>query len=113
MARHHGQVTYRMTQVFTGHGCFGNYLARIGRLENPRCPLCDEENDDAEHVLFDCPAMATERWKQAYKHGTNWTVDGLGPSMLLSKSADDGERWLVRREELENASQRTPTPALT
>ncbi|RLU24554.1 hypothetical protein DMN91_002643 [Ooceraea biroi] len=31
-----GGVTFRMGQVLTGHGCFGEYLCRIGRELGPR-----------------------------------------------------------------------------
>lgn len=29
--RAQGEVTYRLTQVLSGHGCFGEYLCRIGK----------------------------------------------------------------------------------
>ncbi|CAD0205031.1 unnamed protein product [Chrysodeixis includens] len=31
LERRHGGLMYRLTQVLTGHGCFGKYLCRIGR----------------------------------------------------------------------------------
>ncbi|XP_076385683.1 uncharacterized protein LOC143264083 [Megachile rotundata] len=32
----HGRFSFRVTQVLTGHGCFGEYLWRIGRERSPR-----------------------------------------------------------------------------
>jgi hypothetical protein len=34
-------LTYRVTQVFIGHGCFGEYLCRIRRETTARCHHCD------------------------------------------------------------------------
>ncbi|XP_012276844.1 uncharacterized protein LOC105697777 [Orussus abietinus] len=49
--RGHGRHTYRLTQVLTGHGCFGEYLCRIGREATARCHHCDAERDTAQHTL--------------------------------------------------------------
>jgi hypothetical protein len=34
-------LTYRVTLVLTGHGCFGEYLCRIRREATARCHHCD------------------------------------------------------------------------
>ena len=36
-----GRPTYRVTQVLTGHGCFGEYLLRIRKKDTARCHHCD------------------------------------------------------------------------
>ncbi|XP_033307825.1 uncharacterized protein LOC117209679 [Bombus bifarius] len=51
-------LTYRVTQVLTGHGCFGEYLHRIGKEANARCHHCDASVDSAQHTLEYCPAWA-------------------------------------------------------
>ena len=33
--RRHGGLTYRLVQIITGHGCFGEYLHRVARREPP------------------------------------------------------------------------------
>lgn len=33
-------VTYRLAQVLSGHGSFGEYLHRFGLLDSPECPHC-------------------------------------------------------------------------
>lgn len=48
-------VTFRLTQVFTGHGCFGVYLHRIGREPTMQCHHC-EDQDSAQHMLTECRA---------------------------------------------------------
>jgi len=47
-------LTFRMTQVLTGHGCFQYYLHRMGRATNPLCVQCGSAVDTAEHTLLDC-----------------------------------------------------------
>ncbi|KMQ85305.1 reverse transcriptase [Lasius niger] len=56
-----GGVTYRMTQVLTGHGCFGEYLCRIQKERTARCHHCGHERDSAQHTLEDCALWAAER----------------------------------------------------
>ena len=42
----HGVVlTYRMTQVLTGHGCFGEYLRRIRKERTGVCHHCGDPSD--------------------------------------------------------------------
>ncbi|XP_011858156.1 PREDICTED: uncharacterized protein LOC105555722 [Vollenhovia emeryi] len=55
------RASYRTTQVLTGHGCFGEYLHRIGREQTAHCHHCDGERDSAQHTLEVCPAWANER----------------------------------------------------
>jgi len=35
-----GGLTFRATQLITGHGSFGDYLMRIGRVASLVCPHC-------------------------------------------------------------------------
>nr|XP_033321465.1 uncharacterized protein LOC117217755 [Megalopta genalis] len=56
-----GKLTYRATQVMTGHGCFGVYLCRIGREATTVCHHCGAEEDSAEHTLEECPVFAVLR----------------------------------------------------
>nr|XP_032520722.1 uncharacterized protein LOC116772601 [Danaus plexippus plexippus] len=58
----HGALSFRLTQVLTGHGCFGKYLCRIGREQTSQCHHCgDGRNDTALHTLAECPAWAEQR----------------------------------------------------
>jgi hypothetical protein len=52
-----GRTNFHLTQFLTGHGCFGSYLHRIGKLESPECIDCLAPTDDAEHAFFHC-----DRW---------------------------------------------------
>jgi len=44
-------------------GCFGQYLHKIGKEESSKCHHCQDENDSAEHTLFECPAWDEDRRK--------------------------------------------------
>ncbi|XP_018368810.1 PREDICTED: uncharacterized protein LOC108764902 [Trachymyrmex cornetzi] len=54
-------LSFRATQVLTGHGCFGRYLCRIGREPLPECWSCGAEMDSVKHTLRYCPAWTIER----------------------------------------------------
>jgi hypothetical protein len=49
-------LTFRMTQVLTGHGVFGEYLLKIQREVTSISHNCQEEEDTAQHTLERCPA---------------------------------------------------------
>lgn len=50
--RGHGGLTFRITQLLTGHGSFGTFLYRIGKAESPHCTHCAERvEDSASHTL--------------------------------------------------------------
>ncbi|XP_063891867.1 uncharacterized protein LOC135117204 [Helicoverpa armigera] len=62
LERSHGALSFRLTQVLTGHGCFGKFLCRIGREPTPECHHCGIcSEDSALHTLVECPAWATQR----------------------------------------------------
>ncbi|XP_011051555.1 PREDICTED: uncharacterized protein LOC105144373 [Acromyrmex echinatior] len=47
-----GGLSFHTTQVvLTGHGCFGEYLRRIGNKLTARCRHCDGDRDTAQHTL--------------------------------------------------------------
>jgi hypothetical protein len=54
-------LTFRMTQMFTGHGVFGEYLLWIQREVTSICHHCGEEEDTAQRTLEFCPVWAEAR----------------------------------------------------
>lgn len=88
VSRTHGVLTYRMTQVLSGHGCFGTYLARIGREENAVCHHCEIMMDSAQHTLEMCPAWANDR-------AALWAAVGgdLSPPALIRSILKSEEAW--------------------
>ncbi|XP_011858083.1 PREDICTED: uncharacterized protein LOC105555668 [Vollenhovia emeryi] len=61
LERSWARASFRTTQVLTGHGCFGEYLCRIGREPNPACHHCEGDLDTAQHTLGVCPAWDEQR----------------------------------------------------
>lgn len=83
--RKHGVLSYRLTQLLTGHGCFGVYLNRIGKEATAACHHCEASSDDAEHTMLRCPAWASQRDSlQRELGGAPLDVEGVIPQMLLS-----------------------------
>ncbi|XP_029174928.1 uncharacterized protein LOC114943455 [Nylanderia fulva] len=55
-------LSYRVVQVLTGHGCFGEYLHdKAWREPSRRCHHCTEVRDTAQHTVEHCPAWADQR----------------------------------------------------
>jgi len=54
-------ASYHLSQVLTGHGCFGKYLCRIGKEHTTGCHHCAAGLDSAQHTLEECPAWEDER----------------------------------------------------
>ncbi|XP_076302449.1 uncharacterized protein LOC143220734 [Lasioglossum baleicum] len=50
--------TFRITQVFYVHGCFGEYLHMIWKEVTPGCWHCRAEVDSVQHTMEECPAWA-------------------------------------------------------
>lgn len=86
--RRHGDLCYHLTQLLTGHGCFGAFLHRIGKEETAACHHCPHDHDDAEHTIFRCDAWSKEREDLRIALNVDrLTVDGMVPSMLKDTRA--------------------------
>ncbi|UYV61592.1 hypothetical protein LAZ67_1005454 [Cordylochernes scorpioides] len=47
-------------QSVTGHGNFGDFLFRIGAIDDPGC-LCGKRKQDSSHLLLECPIFQNYR----------------------------------------------------
>jgi hypothetical protein len=56
-----GNPSFHLSQVLTGHGCFGEYLHRIGREATEACHESGADRDTAQNTLEGCPAFEEER----------------------------------------------------
>ncbi|KAL4101252.1 hypothetical protein QTP88_021272 [Uroleucon formosanum] len=88
-ARSHGLVTnFHLTQFLSGHGCFGQYLHRFRKLENPRCVDCRAPTDDAEHAFFEC-----DRWWRR-RMEPKATINGpFTPETVVGKMMESRSNW--------------------
>lgn len=86
--RDHGGLTYRVTQMLSGHGCFGKYPYRIGKKGTAACHHCDNRVDTAQHTMEECPAWADER-----RTLRDIVGEDLCPPTLVAKMVESEEAW--------------------
>jgi len=60
-SRKHGDVSFHLCQVLSGHGFFRDYLGRNGFTSSPDCQWCSGVPETAEHAVFECPRFAEVR----------------------------------------------------
>jgi hypothetical protein len=117
VGRSRGGLTFRLTQVLSGHGCFGEYLhERVGREASTKCHHCPEERDTAQHTLEVCPAWAVERRALTDAIGGDLCLQAVVAKMLAG-----AEEWeavasfcdavMSRKEAAERAREDDPAAA--
>ncbi|XP_022161493.1 uncharacterized protein LOC111027430 [Myzus persicae] len=88
-ARSHGLTTsFHLTQFLSGHGCFGQYLHRIRKLDNPSCVDCLAPVDDAEHAFFQC-----DRWWRRRMELKATINDPFTPETVVGKMLESRYNW--------------------
>lgn len=91
--RPHGEMTFRLTQLMTGHGCFNRFLHRIGRAPSVGCSHCGptdelgDEEDDAHHTLQRCEAFECDRERLVLAIGP------FDPGDLVRLMLESPENW--------------------
>nr|XP_012218591.1 PREDICTED: uncharacterized protein LOC105669941 [Linepithema humile] len=75
-------LEFHLTQVLTGHGCFGDYLCRIGREHTTGCHHCAASRDSAQHTLTECEAWSEERRALTAVVGQDLSLPALIQAML-------------------------------
>lgn len=104
LSRRSGSMSFHITQIMTGHGCFAKFLHSIGRRENSSCDFCGEEVDDVYHTIRDCPAWDPERIRLKRKlglardftlgdviEGNLWIGRVLGGLFRICRKSDEGK----------------------
>lgn len=104
--RRWGHLSFRLTQIMTGHGCFGQFLFRIGREDTPECHHCPAPVDSAQHTLAECEAWAEERRELTGRIGQNLDLPTIVGRMVQEEEAWTAmvrfsESVLLRKEEAE------------
>ncbi|XP_011066018.1 PREDICTED: uncharacterized protein LOC105153085, partial [Acromyrmex echinatior] len=74
-------------RVLTGHGCFGEYLCRIGKEPTTGCRHCDGDRDIAQHTLEACPAWAGEGGVLVREIGEDLSLPAVVRAMIGRESA--------------------------
>ncbi|XP_041985004.1 uncharacterized protein LOC121737396 [Aricia agestis] len=110
--RKSGALTFRLTQILTGHGCFGRYLCEVvKREETSACHHCNEICDTAQHTISTFPAWDNQRSEMKNIIGQDTTLPVLVYAMLESQ-----DKWravehfadevISTKEEAERARER-------
>ncbi|CAH2085995.1 unnamed protein product [Euphydryas editha] len=88
MRRKRKPLTFRLTQILTGHGCFGDYLCRTAQREpTTECHDCGAAVS-AQHTLEVCPRWAVLRQGLTSVIGGDLSL----PSVITAMLGDD-ESW--------------------
>jgi hypothetical protein len=108
--RKHGEVDFHLCQFLSGHGCFGEYLVRIGKEEESRCWFCGLE-DSVEHTIFVCVRWAEMRWAAECA-----VEEKVGVENIVGIMLSGSEKWdaikrmvsgiLVEKEKVERIRER-------
>lgn len=111
ISRCHGELTYRMTQILTGHGCFATFLHRIGKLNSPDCLFCMGSEDSAEHTIQYCPEWNAEREEMVRQLQVEPQLVRIVQVICKDKEAWETfrqfcEAVLIKKEEEERSRQR-------
>lgn len=106
-----GNTDYHLTQMITGHGCFGSYLYKYKKRLSPVCVDCKAVEDSAEHTIFVCDRWWNKRRDLEAKIGGDFEVDSVIKLMLRSRSnwkavMDFVGEVLRTKEEEERQAQR-------
>lgn len=101
-----GGLSFRMTQIISGHGCFAAYLHRIGKEHTRDCHHCDSPEDTAQHTLESCPAWADERATLIGAVGPDLSLAAIIRAILVSEESwrtfsSFCERVMLQKEEAE------------
>lgn len=87
-SRKHGMLSYHMSQILSGHGCFNAYLHRIRKVESPICAHCGDYIDDGQHTLQVCAEWKTERQRLKSK-----LQDDLSLPTIVDLILQDKDMW--------------------
>jgi len=98
--------------MLTGHGWFGEYLARFKKRQSSECVDCGAAIDDAEHTLFVC-----DRWWRTRKELEVNLGASMEPETIVGIMLESKENWsvvkqfigkvLTTKEEEERVAQQT------
>ncbi|XP_071575563.1 uncharacterized protein [Temnothorax nylanderi] len=107
-----GFLSFRITQILTGHGCFGSYFHRIGKEETPICRYCNLVPDTAEHTLSECNFWRFERGELTAAIGQDLSFAAVVSSICDSRVAWSAfatfaERVMSKKEDDERRRQQS------
>lgn len=95
-----GSLDHLVVQAMTGHGVFGVYLKRIGKIGQDVCWFCPER-DTAEHTVFGCEEFGMYREVAEKRCGESITAKSIGKIMIRGE-----DEWNAVTDMLRNIMKR-------
>ncbi|XP_047985761.1 uncharacterized protein LOC125225989 [Leguminivora glycinivorella] len=87
VGRQFGVVSFHLTQVLSGHGCFGKYLCERSKREpTPACHHCNSIEDTAQHTLAECPGWEEHRNELVAVVGGDLSLQAIIKTMTQNKT---------------------------
>ena len=101
MEMKHGEVSFFLTQFFTGHGLFYAYLHKMGKVSAPTCLQCqNKDDDDVLHTFFKCTKWAPER--NQLMAVLKLAPQSSTPKYVVSRMLEDERSWTAVAEYTES-----------
>lgn len=115
LGRSHGNMSFHLTQILTGHGVFYSYLNRIKKANTDRCPHCNTgSSDTVEHTLLVCAAWDSDRAVMLNK--TKLDANSFSLKSMVKVMVDSRQGWtavqtfvekiMFEKEEYERQTER-------
>ncbi|XP_025261984.1 uncharacterized protein LOC112639324 [Camponotus floridanus] len=109
--RSHGVLTFYITQMLTGHGCFATYLYRIGKANTAICTFCKKDEDSPEHTIQVCEQWTEERALLVSVIGNDLSLRSIIGKVLVSEENWEAfhtfaEKVMLSKENDERARER-------
>ncbi|XP_018392975.1 PREDICTED: uncharacterized protein LOC108772028 [Cyphomyrmex costatus] len=103
-------MSYHLTQILTGHGCFGQYLCHIQKESTKRCWHCPSALNTATHTIVECSAWTRERAELRGVIGNDLSYPALITALLSDKAKKEAvfrfsDQVMSIKEEAERARQ--------
>lgn len=87
--RQHGEMTFHLAQLLSGHGFFHDYLNAMHISPSSDCARCPGVAETAEHAFFQCPRFADVRQELLEESD----VPVVTPESMTSYMLSSSERW--------------------
>lgn len=87
-------LSHEITQIITGHGCFGQYLYRFRRRDIATCVYCNNNREDNHHVLTECPEWAIQREELVDK----LQIVDTNLETVVRAAMDGEDKWMALKE---------------
>jgi len=89
LARNTGSMSFHLTQLMTGHGCFNRFLWKIGKRDSAACDFCDFDEDDAAHTLKTCSMWNPQRERLRLKLGlaVDFSLGEIVDAIIVEKES--------------------------